>query len=99
MKITEIKLYTTKSGDTGARGTAMQWMGGITPGRWVAAMAKPYDMPVIPHGASVYNYHFMMANTNSPYAEYLSVGTGTDIQPIFSVELKRSLLAPLQRLN
>jgi hypothetical protein len=26
-----------------------------------------------------------MANTNSPYAEYLSVGKGTDIQPIFSV--------------
>ena len=53
--------------------------------RWVAAMAKPYDMPVIPHGASVYNYHFVMANTNSPYAEYLSVGKGEDIQPIFAV--------------
>jgi hypothetical protein len=45
----------------------------------------PYDMPVIPHGSSVYNYHFVMTNTNSPYAEYLSVGKGTDIQPIFSV--------------
>ena len=33
----------------------------------------------------VYNYHFVMANTNSPYAEYLSVGKGTEIQPIFSV--------------
>jgi L-rhamnonate dehydratase len=63
----------------------LQWMGGITPGRWVAAMAKPYDMPVIPHGASVYNYHFVMSNTNSPYAEYLSVGKGEDIQPIFSI--------------
>ena len=26
-----------------------------------------------------------MANTNSPYAEFLSVGKGTDIQPIFGV--------------
>ena len=52
---------------------------------WIAAMAKPYNLPVIPHGSSVYNYHFVMANTNSPYAEYLSVGKGTEIQPIFSV--------------
>ena len=63
----------------------MQWCGGYTPTRWIAAMAKPCDMPVIPHGSSVYNYHFVMSNTNSPYAEYLSVGKGTDIQPIFSV--------------
>jgi L-rhamnonate dehydratase len=48
-------------------------------------MAQPYDMPVIPHGASVYNYHFVLSNTNSPYAEYLSVGEGKEIQPIFSV--------------
>ena len=48
-------------------------------------MAKHYDVPVIPHGSSVYNYHFVMANTNSPYAEYLSVGEGHDIQPIFSI--------------
>jgi L-alanine-DL-glutamate epimerase-like enolase superfamily enzyme len=61
------------------------WMGGITSGRWIAAMAKPYDMPDIPHGASVYNYHFVMANANLPYAEYLSVGKREDIQPIFSV--------------
>jgi L-rhamnonate dehydratase len=63
----------------------MQWCGGYTPTRWIAAMAKPYNMPVIPHGSSVYNYHFVMANTNSPYAEYLSVGEGKEIQPIFSV--------------
>ncbi|HMO27224.1 MAG TPA: enolase C-terminal domain-like protein, partial [Tepidisphaeraceae bacterium] len=63
----------------------LQWCGGMTAARRIAAMAKPYDMPVIPHGASVYNYHFVLANTNSPYAEYLTVGEGRDIQPIFSV--------------
>jgi L-rhamnonate dehydratase len=63
----------------------LQWMGGVTPARWVAAMAKLCDMLVIPHGASVYNYHFVMANTNSPYAEYLSVGEGREIQPVFAV--------------
>jgi L-rhamnonate dehydratase len=104
MKITGIKLYTIKSGDTGARG---------------AAMGKPYNMPVIPHGASVYNYHFVMANANSTYAEYLSVGKGDVIRPIFAVledeplpvngkvtldsnkpgfgvELKRELLVPFK---
>ena len=61
----------------------IQWAGGLTPTRRIAAMAKPYDMPVIPHGASVYNYHFVISNTNSPYAEYLTVGEGRAIQPIF----------------
>lgn len=63
----------------------IQWCGGIIPTKRIAAMAQPYNMPVIPHGASVYNYHFVLSNTNSPYAEYLSVGEGKEIQPIFSV--------------
>jgi L-alanine-DL-glutamate epimerase-like enolase superfamily enzyme len=61
----------------------IQWVGGLTPTRRIAAMAKPYDMPVIPHGASVYNYHFVLSNTNSPYAEFLSTGEGRDLHPIF----------------
>ena len=63
----------------------MQWCGGLTPTRQIAAMAKSYDMPIIPHCASVYNYHFVMSNTNSPYAEYIAAGEGREIQPIFSV--------------
>ena len=51
-----------------------QWCGGYTACRRIAAVAKHYDIPVIPHGSSVYNYHFVMANANSPYAEYLTVG-------------------------
>lgn len=35
----------------------IQRRGGITAVRRIAAMAKPYDIPVIPHGAGVYNYH------------------------------------------
>jgi L-rhamnonate dehydratase len=62
----------------------IQWCGGLTPTRRIAAMAKPYDMQVIPHGASVYNYHFVMSNTNSPYAEFISVGESKDVQPIFT---------------
>ena len=61
----------------------MQWCGGLTAVRRIAAMAKPYDVPVIPHGSGVYNYHFVQSNLNSPFAEYLSVGDGTSVRPIF----------------
>ena len=61
----------------------LQWCGGLTAVRRIAAIAKPYDVPVIPHGAGVYNYHFVMSNLNSPFAEYLSVGSGTEVRPIF----------------
>lgn len=61
----------------------MQWCGGLTAVRRIAAMAKPYDVPVIPHGASVYNYHFVQSNLNSPFAEYLTVSDGSEVRPIF----------------
>jgi L-rhamnonate dehydratase len=61
----------------------LQWCGGLTAVRRIAAMAKQYDIPVIPHGSGVYNYHFTQANLNSPFAEYLSVGDGTRVRPIF----------------
>jgi L-rhamnonate dehydratase len=63
----------------------LQWCGGLTAVRRIAAMAKPYDMPVVPHCSGAYNYHFVMSNTNSPYAEYISVGDGTEVRPIFNV--------------
>ena len=71
------------SGATDIIQPEIQWVGGLTPTRRIAAMAKPYDMQVIPHGASVYNYHFVIANTNSAYAEFLSTGEGRELKPIF----------------
>jgi L-alanine-DL-glutamate epimerase-like enolase superfamily enzyme len=61
----------------------MQWCGGLTAVRRIAAIAKPYGVPVIPHGSGVYNYHFIQSNLNSPFAEYLSVGDGVSVRPIF----------------
>ncbi|MEM7108836.1 MAG: enolase C-terminal domain-like protein [Bacteroidota bacterium] len=61
----------------------IQWCGGLTAVKRISAMAKPYNMQVIPHGASVYNYHFVMANTNSSYAEFLTTGMGKELHPIF----------------
>ncbi len=69
----------------------IQWCGGLTAVRRIAAMAKPYDIPVIPHGAGVYNYHFVMSNSNSPFAAYLSVSDGTEVRPIFDAIIDEPL--------
>ena len=61
----------------------MEWCGGLTAVRRIAAIAKATDTPVIPHGSGAYNYHFVLSNTNSPYAEFLSVDDGTQVRPIF----------------
>lgn len=61
----------------------MQWCGGLTAVRKIAAAAAARDIPVIPHGSGVYNYHFVMSNIGSPYAEYLAVGDGMQLRPIF----------------
>lgn len=48
-------------------------------------MAKGHGLPVIPHGSRVYNYHLVMAHTNAPYAEYVTVEDGRDIRPISDI--------------
>jgi L-rhamnonate dehydratase len=48
----------------------IHWCGGLTELRRIAAMAAAYDIPVIPHGGGARDsVHFIMATTNSPWAE------------------------------
>ncbi|HEY3441324.1 MAG TPA: enolase C-terminal domain-like protein [Paludibaculum sp.] len=49
----------------------LHWCGGLTEMRKIAAMAAAYDIPVIPHGGGTAQdgLHFIMATTNSPWAE------------------------------
>ena len=61
----------------------IQWVGGLTETCRIANMAKPHDVPVVPHCAGIYNYHFVVAHTNAPFAEYIVPGDGTVIEPIF----------------
>jgi L-rhamnonate dehydratase len=63
----------------------------LTAVRRIAAMARPYDIPVVPHGSGIYNYHFVISNVNSPYAEYLTVGNGTKVRPIFDAVVGEAL--------
>jgi L-lyxonate dehydratase len=48
-------------------------VGGITQARKIAALAEAYSVPVIPHAGQMHNYHVVMANLNSPMAEYFPV--------------------------
>lgn len=48
----------------------IHWCGGLTELRRIGALAAAYDIPVIPHGGgSQDSVHFIMATTNSPWAE------------------------------
>jgi len=47
-------------------------------------MAAAYDIPVIPHGSSVYSYHLQYAFHNCPIAELINLSPGADkIVPYF----------------
>ncbi|MBA2647065.1 MAG: L-rhamnonate dehydratase [Pyrinomonadaceae bacterium] len=62
----------------------INWVGGLTEARRIVAMASAYDIPVIPHGSSVFSYHMQYAFTNCPIAEFLIMSPGADkIVPLF----------------
>lgn len=61
------------------------WCGGITELLKITALADAYGVPVIPHGSSVYSYHFVVTRTNSPFSEFLMMDpTGENVVPMFS---------------
>lgn len=48
----------------------IQWCGGLTELRKIAAMASAYDIPVIPHGGGLNGAtHFSISHVNAPWAE------------------------------
>lgn len=60
------------------------WVGGLTECRRIVALAAAYDIPVIPHGSSVFSYHMQYAFPNCPMAEYLVLSPQADtIVPLF----------------
>jgi len=62
----------------------INWVGGLTEARRIVAMAAAYDIPVIPHGSSVFSYHLQQAFTNCPIAEFLVMSPKADeLVPIF----------------
>lgn len=61
------------------------WCGGITELIKIAALADAHGALVVPHGSSVYSYHFVITRQNSPFAEFLMMHPqATEVVPMFS---------------
>lgn len=61
------------------------WCGGLTELRRIADYAEANRVPVVPHGSSVYSYHFVATRTWSPFAEFLMMAPEADrVVPMFS---------------
>jgi len=54
------------------------WCGGMTEARRIVALAAAYDIPIIPHGSSIYSYHLQICFPNCPMAEFLVMSPEAD---------------------
>ncbi|MBN3568743.1 L-rhamnonate dehydratase [Burkholderia cenocepacia] len=60
------------------------WCGGLTELMRISALADSRGVLVIPHGSSVYSYHFVATRHNSPFAEFLMMAPQADrVVPMF----------------
>ena len=61
------------------------WCGGITELIRISDLADGHKAMVIPHGSSVYSYHFVVTRHNSPFAEFLMIAPAADrVVPMFN---------------
>jgi L-rhamnonate dehydratase len=61
------------------------WCGGITELIKISALADAHNVLVVPHGSSVYSYHFVVTRHNSPFAEFLMMAPQADqVVPMFT---------------
>ncbi len=61
------------------------WCGGITELIKISALADAHNALVVPHGSSVYSYHFVVTRHNSPFAEFLMMAPKADeVVPMFN---------------
>lgn len=61
------------------------WCGGLTELLKITKLAEAKNILVIPHGSSVYSYHFVVTCKSSPFAEFLMMSPAADkIIPMFS---------------
>jgi L-rhamnonate dehydratase len=61
------------------------WCGGITELIKIADLADTRSVLVVPHGSSVYSYHFVLTRHNSPFSEFLMMAPQADkVIPMFA---------------
>lgn len=60
------------------------WCGGLTELLHITKDADAAGVLVVPHGSSVYSYHYVMTQRSSPFAEFLMMAPGADrVVPMF----------------
>ncbi len=60
------------------------WCGGMTELIKISNLADAHGKLVVPHGSSVYSYHFVITRHNSPFAEFLMMAPKADeVLPMF----------------
>jgi L-rhamnonate dehydratase len=76
------------------------WCGGMSELIKITAMADARGKLVVPHGSSVYSYHFVIAQQNSPFAEFLMMAPEADkVVPMFAPQLLGEPVPQNGRLN
>lgn len=66
----------------------VNWCGGLTELLKITAYASAHGVLVVPHGSSVYSYHFVVTRHESPFAEFLMMAPEADtVVPMFSPQL------------
>lgn len=61
------------------------WCGGLSELLKISALADAHGVPVVPHGSSVYSYHFVVTRQNSRFAEFLMMAPKADhVVPMFT---------------
>ncbi|MGN6233483.1 MAG: L-rhamnonate dehydratase [Trinickia sp.] len=61
------------------------WCGGLTELIKISALADAHNVMVVPHGSSVYSYHFVVTRHNSPFSEFLMMAPEADrVVPMFT---------------
>ena len=64
------------------------WCGGLTELVKIGALADAHGKLVVPHGSSVYSYHYVVTRHNSPFAEFLMMAPKADeVVPMFAPQL------------
>lgn len=61
------------------------WCGGITELIRITAIADAQSKLIVPHGSSVYSYHFVITRHNSPFSEFLMMHPqASEVVPMFT---------------
>ena len=61
------------------------WCGGLSELVRISALADKQHVLVVPHGSSVYSYHFSLTRHNSPFSEFLMMAPAADkVVPMFA---------------